>query len=185
MEATRFYSNSSDIWNTIRGIWMNEILFASFYLDFIHSGGPLCWLCILTFRNTLLYLHFRLSAENLSVESDCKRWNKFHFGCTFLIIKVSCLGSPVFCKVCALKQKGAVAKDKQHIMQWIMQLPLVSGGVDLHGDTCPALQMALRPRVSAEHFSITHFISDCWGEASESWNVWLMALSERLPSTPH
>lgn len=106
---------------------MNEILFASFYLDFIHSGGALCWLCILTFRNTLLYLHFRLSVENLSVKSDCKRWNKFHFRCTFLIIKVSCLGSPVFCEVYALKQKGAVAKVKQHIMQWIMQLPLYSG----------------------------------------------------------
>lgn len=128
METTCFYSNSSDIWNRIRGIWMNEILFASFYSDFIHSGGPLCWLCILTFRNTLLYLHFRLSAENLSVESDCKRWNKFHFRCTFLIIKVSCLGGRVFCKVYALKQKGAVAKVKQYIMHWITQLPPLSGG---------------------------------------------------------
>ncbi len=38
---------------------------------------------------------------------------------------------------------------------------------------------------TVEDLSIKHFISDSWGEATEAWNVWMIALSEKLPSTPH
>lgn len=57
--------------------------------------------------------------------------------------------------------------------------------------SCPGMKILQAPCGSSsifvllqtvEHFSIKHFISDSWDEATEAW---MMALSEKLPSTPH